>query len=311
MPPEAGAGQRPPLAERSSPCPLCGASSFVAWFEITEHSGARNGLVRCRSCDLVVAAREPSRQQLDEYYAQYSYGHEEAWKLPPATEASLAHLARRLEPYRSEARLLDVGCGAGAILGVMARHGWVTEGTELSGVAAERLRGQGHRIHLGAIEELDLEQGAYDVVILSEIIEHLLAPGVAVAAAARLLRPGGAAYITTPNFDALSRRLLGPRWRVIELPEHVSYFNRRSLRALLKRAGLEIVSLATEGVSPFELVAQLRAKPAAASVARGTEALRELSVGRGPLAPLKGAVNAALRLSGLGDTLKALATRTP
>jgi 2-polyprenyl-3-methyl-5-hydroxy-6-metoxy-1,4-benzoquinol methylase len=267
--------------------------------------------VRCRGCGLVVAAREPTRQQLEQYYSEYSYGNEDAWKLPPATEASLARLAQKLEPYRAGGRLLDVGCGAGAILGVMARHGWITEGTELSHVAAERLRAQGHRIHLGAIEELDLPQAAYDVVILSEIVEHLLDPGAAVAAAARVLRPGGAVYLTTPNFDALSRRLLGSRWRVIELPEHVSYFNRRSLRALLLRAGLVTLSLTTEGVSPFELMAQWRATPATPSVARGTEALRELSVGRGPLAPLKGVVNAVLRLTGLGDTLKALATRTP
>src|SRR5262245_43305498 len=154
MPPDAGAGQRAAPADRSSPCPLCGASVFRSSLEVTEHSGARNALVRCRSCGLVVAAREPTRQQLEQYYSEYSYGNEDAWKLPAATEASLARLAQKLEPYRAGGRLLDVGCGAGAILGVMARHGWITEGTELSHVAAERLRTQGHRIHLGAIEEL-------------------------------------------------------------------------------------------------------------------------------------------------------------
>lgn len=309
MPPDMPRDEAGARAQRSSPCPLCGAGAFRLVLEIAEASGATNALVRCRGCDLVVAAREPTQEQLDDYYAEYSYGHEEAWTLPPATEASLAGLARRVEPFRTAGRLLDVGCGAGAILGVMARRGWLAEGTELSSVAAERLRGQGHRVHLGAIEQLDLEEGSYDVVILSEIVEHLLAPRAAVAAASRLLRPGGALYLTTPNFDSLSRRLLGARWRVISLPEHVCYFNRSALATLLARAGLVPVWATTEGVSPFELMAHWRPGAAAPSLARGTETLRELSVGRGPLAPLKGAVNGVLRLTGLGDTLKVLARR--
>jgi SAM-dependent methyltransferase len=220
----------------------------------------------------------------------------------------LAHLSARLRRFYISGRLLDVGCGAGAILSVMARDGWQAEGTELSELAASRLRAQGHRVHVGELHELELPDRSYDVVILSEIIEHLLEPRTALACAVRLLRPGGALYLTTPNFDALSRRLLGARWRVISVPEHIRYFNGSSLGALLTDVGLRVVSLSTEGLSPPEVWATLRgARPQTGFEA--TEALRSLSARSGPLSSVKGTVNAVLRATRLGDTLKALAIR--
>lgn len=300
---------RPKSPKRNLPCPVCGATSFRSLLDVPDADGSENALVRCRICALVVVAREPSRQELQRCYAEYSYGSEDAWRVPAATEASLAGLAARLRRFRASGRLLDVGCGAGAILSVMARDGWQAEGTELSSLAAARLRSQGHCIHVGELEELDLPECHYDVVILSEIVEHLLEPRAALDSARRLLRPGGALYLTTPNFDALSRRLLGARWRVITLPEHIRYFNPASLATVLARTSLRVDWLGTEGLSPPELWASLRGTRSHSGF-EGTETLRRLSVASSSLKRLKAAVNGVLRATSLGDTLKALAIRS-
>jgi SAM-dependent methyltransferase len=257
----------------------------------------------------VVVARAPSPQDLLDHYWEYSYGNDDAWKIMSATETSLASLAARLKPFRTTGRLLDIGCGSGVVLSVMARHGWVAEGTELSWVAAERLRQEGFQVHVGDLEQLNLREGSFDVVILSEVVEHLLEPRLALARARDLLRPGGALYLTTPNFDALSRWVLGARWRIISPAEHLCYFTPKSLRRLLFHVGLHPLSVATEGLSPFELLAALQARRPTATAESRTQTLRELSAGRGPLAPLKAVVNALLRTTRLGDTLKAFAVR--
>src|SRR3954452_364817 len=73
-----------------------------------------------------------------------------------------------------------------------------------------------------------------------------------------LLRPGGALYLTTPNFNSLSRRVVGPRWRAIEYPEHLNLFTPRTLDGLLTRAGLTKADLRTTGISPADIRAGLR-----------------------------------------------------
>ena len=212
-------------------CAACASSRRAPFLEIQDGFGRPASLVRCRSCGLVQVAALPTPEELDAYYANYSYDDPAAWEVSSATAASLAALVRRLEPYRGQGRLLDVGCGAGAILRAFAGAGWSCQGTELSGVAADRLRAGGLVIHVGTLESLRAELGTYDVVVLSETIEHVRDPRGLLAGVPRLLRPGGALYLTTPHIDSLSRRVLGAAWRPIEVPEHLFYFNRRSMAA--------------------------------------------------------------------------------
>ena len=56
-------------------------------------------------------------------------------------------------------------------------------------------------------------------------------------------------YCTTPNFNALSRRVLRSRWSVIEYPEHLVYYTPRTLGTWLARAGFNRESIITWGIS--------------------------------------------------------------
>jgi len=294
-------------------CAACASSRRAPFLEIQDGFGRPASLVRCRSCGLVQVAALPTPEELDAYYANYSYDDPAAWEVSSATAASLAALVRRLEPYRGQGRLLDVGCGAGAILRAFAGAGWSCQGTELSGVAADRLRAGGLVIHVGTLESLRAELGTYDVVVLSETIEHVRDPRGLLAGVPRLLRPGGALYLTTPHIDSLSRRVLGAAWRPIEVPEHLFYFNRRSMARLLGAVGLRPVEVWTDGLNPVELLRRFRAgeKGGGAATVQRTDALREAAVRSRWLSVAKASVNAGLRLLGLGDTLKAVAVTPP
>jgi 2-polyprenyl-3-methyl-5-hydroxy-6-metoxy-1,4-benzoquinol methylase len=254
--------------------------------------------------------RLPSQAELSEYYRTYSYDDPDSWRVDPATEASLSNLAGALAPYRSSGRLLDVGCGAGSVLRAMSRHGWRSEGQEISTVAAKQLKKEGFRIHSETLEGLEASE-PFDVIVMSEVIEHLPAPHLTLSAAHDLLRPGGALYLTTPNFGSLSRRVLRDRWRAIELPEHLSYFDRRTLEAFLMRAGFAKARVWSEGLNPYELAGTSRAQNGGDRdrLRSQTENLRLAATRRGSIRSLKRLTNLALRLGGLGDTLKALAEK--
>lgn len=287
-----------------SACAACRGTKLARFMELVDAAGRPAHLLRCRRCFLVQVAALPTEAELIAHYSRYSYDSTAAWEVSTATALSLQRLAERLAPYRGNGRLLDVGCGAGAVLRALSGNGWQCEGTEVSDVAARRLREEGFIIHVGTMEALAPGLGSYDVVVMSETIEHVRDPRQLMEATARVIRPGGAIYLTTPHIDSLSRRLLGARWRPIEVPEHLFYFNTRSMRHLLRAVGLRPTEIWTDGINPFETFA---------SVGRGSttqaqaESLREAAAHSRSLALAKASVNAALRVLRLGDTLKAVA----
>jgi 2-polyprenyl-3-methyl-5-hydroxy-6-metoxy-1,4-benzoquinol methylase len=70
----------------------------------------------------------------------------------------------------------------------------------------------------GEIEDAGFDDDRFDVVVLSEVVEHLTDPRTLLNEVHRILRPGGLLWATTPNGSGLSWRLLGerrdkPAWR--------------------------------------------------------------------------------------------------
>jgi 2-polyprenyl-3-methyl-5-hydroxy-6-metoxy-1,4-benzoquinol methylase len=289
-------------------CSGCGASALRPFLRLTDSAGHPAVLLRCRRCHLVQVETLPSEADLAAHYSHYSYDAAAAWEVSSATAASLRALSGRLQPYRTSGRLLDVGCGAGAVMRALGASGWNCEGLEVSDVAVRRLREEGYRVHIGTLETLAADLGLFDVVVISETIEHVRDPRGLLAAAARVIRPGGALYLTTPHVDSLSRRLLGARWRPIDIPEHLFYFERRSMKRLLQTAGLRPVEVWTDGINPFEILGALRRPAAAGATAQSqTDSLREAALHSPALSLAKASVNAALRMLRLGDTLKVIA----
>ena len=150
--------------------------------------------------------------------------------------------------------VLDVGCGAAP--GLRYLQGWRVQGAlavgaDLSAAALEAAR----RVLPGAcLVRCDVEgvlpfgSGRFDLLLLSEIVEHVAALPVLLAECRRVLRPGGAIVLTTPNlWDA--RRLIGalggPVWSGHRDPTHINLQTPRSLRRRLEAAGFGAVRVRT------------------------------------------------------------------
>jgi len=132
-------------------------------------------------------------------------------------------------------RLLDVGCGDGHLIHVANAAGWHAEGIDMASGAIELAQSWGIACRVLDFFDPSLDQNRYDVIHMSELIEHVPNPSRFIARAESLLAPGGLVYLTTPNFDSLARRVLQHDWRTIHF-EHLSYFNERSLSTLVRGA---------------------------------------------------------------------------
>jgi SAM-dependent methyltransferase len=264
-------------------------------------------VVRCPGCSLAFLWPPPTREHLRDIYDHY-YSQENA-DLHPITADRYAEILSAMEHSQGPGRILDVGCGAGQFLEVATRRGWQAEGTEISGAARPFLERRHVRLHAVDLPALVIPY-RYDAITLFEVLEHVEAPLAYLETSIRLLRPGGWLYLTTPNFDGLSRRLRGAKWRVVAT-EHLSYFSPASLRRALGRAGFTGVSVTTRNLDIADLrLRRVGGRVIGSEPAAGREtSLRETVEASPWLRRLKALANAALRGGGLGDSLVAWARR--
>jgi SAM-dependent methyltransferase len=153
------------------------------------------------------------------------------------------YFRRKLEILRRYATppgaLLELGAGAGFALEAARTAGWQAHGLELSGAAVtwgrERL---GIEAEVGGFDDLR-DDARWDVIAAFQTIEHLPNVRDALRRIHRALRPGGVTFLTTPDHGSLNRRLLRGLWPSYR-PEHLLYFDARSLRRLLEEEGYHV-----------------------------------------------------------------------
>jgi SAM-dependent methyltransferase len=96
--------------------------------------------------------------------------------------------------------VVDVGCGDGSLVRALAARGASVVGVEVSEAALEQARDGEHCYLLGSADALPLDDGSVDVCVLMRSLHHVppAAMGAALEECARVLRPGGVAYIAEP-----------------------------------------------------------------------------------------------------------------
>jgi len=130
-------------------------------------------------------------------------------------------------------RILDVGCGTGANLQMLANFG-AAEGVDVSSGALDFCRARGlSKVKQGAAEALPYEDASFDLVTGLDVVEHLDDDIAGLGEMRRVLRPGGRALLFVPAFMFL--------WGV---QDDISHHRRRytipELRERLSEAGLTV-----------------------------------------------------------------------
>jgi 2-polyprenyl-3-methyl-5-hydroxy-6-metoxy-1,4-benzoquinol methylase len=190
-------------------------------------------------------------------------------------------------------------------LKVAIEQGWAGYGTEIASGAFEQLSRLGINHFNGELRSANSPDDFFDLVYCSEVIEHLSDPASLLGESFRILRRGGLLYVTTPNYDSLSRRLIGFNWRVIG-KEHICYFTPKVLSRALGRAGFSKVKVTTRNIDPNELRKALSGRastPGEGFQAQATERLRERLETNRALSLVKRAVNVCLSATSTGDTI--------
>ena len=152
--------------------------------------------------------------------------------------------------YPKRGKLLEVGSSFGFLLAAFKKDGWDVMGVEPYGGGC-RFSEETHGIKVihGILEEADIADDTFDVVLLNHVIEHLDDPLATLCEINRVLKPNGHLIVETPRYDTLMYKLLGKRERSLNCNGHIYFFTTASLKKLYEAAGFREVKVAYTGRS--------------------------------------------------------------
>jgi SAM-dependent methyltransferase len=230
---------------------------FVYRFDDAEFPGGE-----CTTCGLRGLTRQPAAHEFARMYARDYFaggdvrcGHVgDYFAERPALLADAQGLIDAFDAMPADEsrgrRLLEVGCASGAVLEAAQARGWTVQGVEYSADAAEEARQHGVPVVVGGLADAALPDAAFDVAFLGDVLEHVPDPGATLAEVARVLAPRGHLALRGPMATHSWARRLGLSFQeargrplvLAEPPYHLWEFEPDSLAALVRGAGLDVVT---------------------------------------------------------------------
>jgi len=182
-------------------------------------------------------------------------------------EASHAYLFPVIEPLLKPlppgSSVLDLGCGNGSFLALFRDRGWKLYGTDFSPTGIELARKTFPDIQFFLADSTSptgdiLERvGPVDLVLSTEVIEHLYDPRGFLRNAHELLRPGGKLVLSTPYHGYLKNLMLAltgkldKHFTVLWDHGHIKFWSRKTLTQALEEAGFRDITFAGAGRAPW------------------------------------------------------------
>jgi len=241
-------------------CPFCGAPN-----PFPRYRYGASAILACASCDLMWLHPRPDRDQLYELYGtmkyftnsdffnegeSHIYGYvdymaeraNKQYRYRKIVQDVKSRLIRDRGERPSPMSWLDVGCGLGFLLDVAFDEGFRVGGVEFNKAAVEYIRAKyTFPVLHGPLEDVPI-QGTYDVISLFDVVEHLSDPVKDLTRLRDVVAPGGYILIQTMDSRSLMSRLLGRKLEDFRRTrEHLYFFSRKSMTAVLNRSGWEVL----------------------------------------------------------------------
>ena len=158
---------------------------------------------------------------------------------------------------------MDAGCGNGSFIALFQDRNWQLHGSDLSSTGIELARKTHPNINFFLADGQSLYAefldtvGPVDIVISTEVIEHVYDPRGFLRNCFGLLKPGGTIVLTTPYHGYLKNLLLAAtgkmdqHFTVLWDHGHIKFWSRKTIEEVLKETGFTNIEFAGSGRIPY------------------------------------------------------------
>jgi 2-polyprenyl-3-methyl-5-hydroxy-6-metoxy-1,4-benzoquinol methylase len=226
-------------------CSICGSEKC---YEKNGYLGYP--LIHCNFCKSEFLKPQPTIDELNEIYSIDYYS---SWGIMEHNlNETVAEIKKetgrrnlkRLAPFKTDGKLLDVGCALGYFLEVAKESGFDVYGVEISSfsskIAQEKFGAA--VVFNGILEQCPFQENEFDVITMFDLLEHTRNPLKVLKRAKSLLKNDGIISLTTPNASGLLKFMFGKRW-IHYKAEHLYYFSKDGISKLADEAGLKVLSI--------------------------------------------------------------------
>jgi 2-polyprenyl-3-methyl-5-hydroxy-6-metoxy-1,4-benzoquinol methylase len=187
------------------------------------------------------------------------FGHDKPSTAHAYLLPGIDRILARYAPVPGDQRILDLGCGKGAITAYIHSRGHPIIGLDFAAdaIAYAHAHFPDVPVHLASVyDDIRGTYGEFDIVLSTEVIEHLYDPLAYAKTIRSVLKPGGLAIVSTPYHGYLKNLMLAlaGKWDEHHSPNrlhgHIKFFSVRTLQTLLEAADLAVLKMERVGRVP-------------------------------------------------------------
>ncbi len=242
-------------------CKICNSKKLKRLFSKIGRDKNEYSILQCKTCNVIQTYPQPENTSFlyeEDYFekrTERGYNHYispflkkeliRVWELN-LKDLKFDKLTRKLWNFKNNLELLEIGSAAGFFLEYMKNKNWNVTGVEISYTMVEFAK---KKLKLNVIhgDFLDIEfNHKYDCIVSWATIEHVKDPVYAFKKIYKILNQNGVFIFSTCRWGFFSK-ILKENWRFMNVPEHLFFFNEKTLDTILRDIGFRRYSMITYG----------------------------------------------------------------
>lgn len=240
--------------ERLGTCLVCGNDAFEDFLIAQDHYKKDYfNLQKCASCGFVFTNPRPSLSEIGDFYTSTTYlshtSHDRSFMRGVYRAARKYMMNKKhemLQEYtkgKKQLSILDFGCGTGDFLKFCSTKGHRVAGYEVEEHARMRAK-EINGIEPYGPDQMDaIKFGAYDVITLWHVLEHVHMLNEQVDLFRKWLLKDGILVLALPNIESYDAEMYKEHWEGLDVPRHLYHFSPSAVDNLLVKHGFEKLAI--------------------------------------------------------------------